>query len=548
MKKGNFLIMKKLFSLIKACMTDNMSLFRIKSKNQNSRSKFILPIVLFAIIFGYMIAYSKMIIDPLVPIHMEYVLLTLFAVFTTVMTVIQGIYKSSSLLFNSKDDNLLLSLPIKKSEVLFIRIFKFYVYEIVYNSLFLAPAMFVYAYYVNVGISYYLISILALLFLPIVPIIVSCILGGIISTSSMKFKNRNIAQTIITFLMLLLIFYASFNLENLINNISQNAFSINEIITKIYFPIRLYIQLVIDFSIINLISFAIFNLAVFVVSILIFSKLYFKINSNIKAIQIGGVNRNKTNIYKVTANKQIKSLIKKEFNRFINTPVFVINSSFGVILFIAGCIMATIKFDEVLSNFSGNMLIYAGLIKAYIPVILFGFICVSSLLSSITSSMISLEGKSFSILKSLPIKPFKIILAKILTALIIILPFLIIGDIIVFIKFSFSLIQIIMILVSSIIVPLVAETIGILVNLKYPKMDAENDTEVVKQSLSSGIAVFCGMILSGLSIFGIYKAISFGLSSNIIILSGLGIYTLICVALLAILNKISIKEFNKINV
>ena len=540
--------MKKLFSLIKACMTDNMSLFRIKSKNQNSRSKFILPIVLFAIIFGYMIAYSKMIIDPLVPIHMEYVLLTLFAVFTTVMTVIQGIYKSSSLLFNSKDDNLLLSLPIKKSEVLFIRIFKFYVYEIVYNSLFLAPAMFVYAYYVNVGISYYLISILALLFLPIVPIIVSCILGGIISTSSMKFKNRNIAQTIITFLMLLLIFYASFNLENLINNISQNAFSINEIITKIYFPIRLYIQLVIDFSIINLISFAIFNLAVFVVSILIFSKLYFKINSNIKAIQIGGVNRNKTNIYKVKANKQIKSLIKKEFNRFINTPVFVINSSFGVILFIAGCIMATIKFDEILSNFSGDMLIYAELIKAYIPVILFGFICVSSLLSSITSSMISLEGKSFSILKSLPIKPFKIILAKILTALIIILPFLIIGDIIVFIKFSFSLIQIIMILVSSIIVPLVAETIGILVNLKYPKMDAENDTEVVKQSLSSGIAVFCGMILSGLSIFGIYKAISLGLSSNIIILVGLGIYTLICIALLAILNKISIKEFNKIDV
>ena len=548
MKKGNFLIMKKLFSLIKACMTDNMSLFRIKSKNQNSRSKFILPIVLFAIIFGYMIAYSKMIIDPLVPIHMEYVLLTLFAVFTTVMTVIQGIYKSSSLLFNSKDDNLLLSLPIKKSEVLFIRIFKFYVYEIVYNSLFLAPAMFVYAYYVNDGISYYLISILALLFLPIVPIIVSCILGGIISTSSMKFKNRNIAQTIITFLMLLLIFYASFNLENLINNISQNAFSINEIITKIYFPIRLYIQLVIDFSIINLISFAVFNLAVFVVSILIFSKLYFKINSNIKAIQIGGVNRNKTNIYKVTANKQIKSLIKKEFNRFINTPVFVINSSFGVILFIAGCIMATIKFDEILSNFSGDMLIYAELIKAYIPVILFGFICVSSLLSSITSSMISLEGKSFSILKSLPIKPIKIILAKILTALIIILPFLIIGDIIVFIKFSFSLIQIIMILVSSIIVPLVAETIGILVNLKYPKMDAENDTEVVKQSLSSGIAVFCGMVLSGLSIFGIYKAISLGLSSNIIILVGLGFYTFICIALLAILNKISIKEFNKINV
>ena len=73
------------------------------------------------------------------------------------------------------------------------------------------------------------------------------------------------------------------------------------------------------------------------------------------------------------------------------------------------------------------------------------------------------------------------------------------------IRFSFNILEIIMILIASIIIPLVAETIGILINLKYPKMDAENDSEVVKQSISSSIAVFIGMFLIGLTIFYLIK-------------------------------------------
>ena len=38
------------------------------------------------------------------------------------LQIMEGIYKTSSLLFNCKDDNLLFSLPIKRSEVLLDRI------------------------------------------------------------------------------------------------------------------------------------------------------------------------------------------------------------------------------------------------------------------------------------------------------------------------------------------------------------------------------------------------------------------------------------------
>lgn len=41
---------------------------------------------------------------------------------------------------------------------------------------------------------------------------------------------------------------------------------------------------------------------------------------------------------------------------------------------------------------------------------------------------------------------------------------------------------------------------GIVMNLKYPKMDATSDTEVVKQSMSSVVSVFIGLFVGMLSI------------------------------------------------
>ena len=538
--------MKKILSLIKACMSDNMSLFRIKTKSQSKKAKLILPIFLFMFIFFYIVGFSNMIIEPLIGINLEYVLLTLFVTFTTIITFVEGIYKSGSLLFNSKDDNLLLSLPIKKSTVLFIRIFKFYVFEVLYNSMFLMPAMVVYAYYVDVGISYYIVSVSALLLLPIIPITISCIIGGIINSSASKFKHKNFAQTIITILLLVFIFYGSYNLESAIKNLAQNASLVNSVITKIYYPVKLYIKLVTNFKILDFIQFISINILIFIISVSIFSKIYFKINSSTKAVKLS--KKNKNSKYKIKTSSPIKSLIKKELNKFANTPVFVINTAMGLAIFLIGCILISIKFDSLINTISEDIPISVEQIKSYIPVILFGFVCFSSLMSSITSSMISLEGKSFGILKSLPVSSFKIIISKVLTAVIIMVPVLLVGDIIMFVRFSFNLIEVLMILISSIILPLVSETIGIIINLKYPKMDAENDTEVVKQSMSSAIAVFTGMILTGITILLIVKGIEYNINLDIIIALVLGIYTLLCMILLVYLNKVSIKEFNKINV
>ena len=167
-------------------------------------------------------------------------------------------------------------------------------------------------------------------------------------------------------------------------------------------------------------------------------------------------------------------------------------------------------------------------------------------MTSITSSMISLEGKSINLLKSLPIKPYTIIKSKVLAAVLIMIPCILIGDIMVFIKFRFDILSVILILIASVILPLLSETIGIMVNLKYPRMDAKNDTEVVKQSMSSSISVFIGMGLLALTGFLLFKALEANIAYNIIILMFLVAFSVIYTVLLIVLNKTCDKSFEDI--
>lgn len=537
--------MKKIFSLVRASMTEGMNLFKISTKKKSTFTKILLPIFLTLILMGVMYSYSELIMQGLTVVNMEYVLLTIFIMLTSVMTLIEGIYKSGNLLFNCKDDNLLLSLPIKRSTVLFIRVFKFYIFELIYNSIFLLPAIIVYARYMKPDFIYYIVSTIGLILFPIIPILISCLVGTIITFISSKFRGKNIVQIIITVLFLLVVIYFSYNSENLVLNIGKNATNINTIITKVYYPIKIYVEIIKEFNFIKLLEFIFINLGTFVVAVILIGKVYFNINSSVKSIKISKSNKK----YVIKSSSPIKALIKKELNRFVNSPVFVTNAGFGVVLFVFICILMAIKFDSLLEMIiQNNSAITINNIENYLPVIFLGIICFTSFMTSITSSMISLEGRTFNILKSLPIEPYKIIRAKILTALVIMLPFIILGNIIVFIRFSFDILSIILILFASVLLPLIAETIGIIVNLNYPRMDAKNDTEIVKQSMSSSISVFIGMGIIGITAFLLFKALEAGIKNIIIMIIFTVIYSIIYFALWIFLRKICDKKFDNISV
>ena len=540
--------MKKLKSLLKACLSSDMQLFKVNSKKKDGKkpSK-ALPIFVYFLLFFCFFAYANMFMDSLEETHFEFIVLTLFVFITFIFTLIEGIYKTGNLLFNCKDDDLLLSLPLKKSTVLFVRIFKFYLFEFLFNSVFMAPAMVAYAVRCDVDVSFYIVSLIVLILLPVIPVVISCFIGAVMSGLSSRFKYKNLVQIIITSIFFVGIMFISFNLNNVIKSLATNATSINDIITKLYYPAGAYINMIQDFKILDLLIFIGINVGIFVLTVLLLSKVYFKINTRVKAVKSsssGGSKKEAT----IKTNSPMKALIKKEFKKFTTSPVFITNAGIGLVLYLLMCVAVCIKFDLFASMFSSQgVAITEDTVRQYIPIFAIGLVAFGSFMTSITSSMISLEGRSINILKSLPVNPSTIIFSKVFTAVIIMIPAMLIGNILIFIFFDFSILQMLMVLASSFVFPLVSELVGIIMNLKYPKMDATTDAEVVKQSTSATVSVFIGMGLIGVVVIGIIYLRGL-IGTDLSLLAILSFFVLLLMVLLIYMKKKSVKEFNSINV
>jgi ABC-2 type transport system permease protein len=528
--------MKKMLSLIKACMTDNMSLFKIKSNK-----KFV-PFIITGIILFYMWGIANIAIDKFSEVHVEWMILTLFVFSTSILSIIQGIYKSGSLLFNCKDDDLLLSLPIKRTTVIFIRIFKFYVYELLYNSLFLVPAIIAYGMRTSFTTTYVVTSIVMTLLLPIIPILLSCLIGAFTSGLSSKSKAKNVIQTLLSFGLVLGMLYLYMNIDKFANYILENATSVQDIIGKIYYPAGVYYKLLFDFNILDLLLFIVINIVLLIIVIFIINTIYFKINTNLKSVS---TSKHKTG--KVVSKKRsvLESLIIKEYKKFINTPVFIVNAFFGVVLFLILAIALGFKFDAIMQMILSMQQESIDKLKNIVPLVMYGFLTFCTFTSSLTGCMISLEGKSFNILKTIPVKTSTIIKSKVYAAISLMIPFIIAGYIFAFIRFKFTILEIVMSLGLAIILPLVSQLFGIIINIYYPKLDSDNDTEIVKQSVSSLISVMIGMLLTVLSVVAIYKLIDL-ISINLIILLFTLSYSLIALLLYLYAKNISSKEFDKL--
>ena len=121
------------------------------------------------------------------------------------------------------------------------------------------------------------------------------------------------------------------------------------------------------------------------------------------------------------------------------------------------------------------------------------------------------------------------------------------GIIILFIRFKVSIIDCILLITLSILIPLISHFIGLIVNLKYPKLDAENDAEIVKQSTSSFVSVMIGMLLMIISI-GFILSVAGTMSSTLILFLSIVIFSIIDILLYLYLVNKSIKDFDNLSI
>lgn len=535
--------MKKILSLLKASLSQDMNMFQYNTvKNSNKLKKVLFPIFLFGIVSVSIGAYAYMLAEPLHKVNLTYVMLSMFLTLVTILTFMSGIYKSQGILFDAKDSDLLFSLPIKRSSILFLRIFKLIIFQYIYNLMFLLPAFVVYIIFEKPGPVFYLVSILMTVLIPLIPTVISSLIGYLVKIISSKFKAKKIIQTILSIIVFLIVYILSLRINDFVANIATQATSINDMLTKIYYPIGAYVELITNFKFLTLIKLILICLIPLVIFIYIGSKFYFKVVFNSKEISTKS-KKLKDKDFK-EKKTPLKALTIKELKRYFSSPVYMFNTCFGLILIL---IMSCFLFIKGETEFKGMLKSMDFNINTTINLLFYTIILFAGMLTSITSSSISLEGKTINITKSLPVSEKTILNSKILMALTIELPFILISIILFIIKFTPNITYTISLILLGLIVPTLTAIIGLLVNLKYPKLNFSSDTEVVKQSLSSMISIFTGMGITIISIIGIgYFSEKYSLTTLMLI--HVILLMIITFLLYKLLMKIGPKEYRKLSI
>jgi len=128
------------------------------------------------------------------------------------------------------------------------------------------------------------------------------------------------------------------------------------------------------------------------------------------------------------------------------------------------------------------------------------------LMASPTSAIISVEGKSFSILKTLPVSTEKILTAKLYAGTIVPAIFGAIGSLVIGILFNIGIIQTILLIIATVAMAIGGGAFGLVLNIRFCNLDWTNINQAVKQGVSVLLlmisAIVFALILGGLAYVG----------------------------------------------
>ena len=146
--------MKKYLSLLKASMSYDMNIFKYTNKNIKGYAKNLFPLFLALVVMFSIGTLTYPLAENLSKINLTYIMISLVASSLTLLTAIEAIYKSQNILFDAKDNDLLMSLPIPKSYIISSRLLKLYTFQFLFNLLFIIPTSIIYIYFKKPSISY----------------------------------------------------------------------------------------------------------------------------------------------------------------------------------------------------------------------------------------------------------------------------------------------------------------------------------------------------------------------------------------------------------
>lgn len=461
------------------------------TKDKSKKRKFVfmacvwvfLALILVSYVAILSMGFIGMGIGNLVPMYLFLVTSMIILLFT--------FFKASGIIFQMNSYEILLSLPFTNTAIVVSRFLSMYISNLVLSILVMGPGLMVCFLLAKASAASYIMGFIGTLFLPMLPITLATAVGALITAVSSRMKRKSLVSSILTIGVFTVIILASFGSSSVELTVTQDSMKnliadFSEKVQHTYAPAVWFQKAVTQGAFLNFLLLIAVSVIVFFVFVAVLQKYFNRVCSWINSTSA----KNNYTMGSLSKSSLVKALWKREWRRYFSSSVYVVNTILGyvfmVVIAVAVCIFGAEK--------AGEMMNFPGKVEVSFPFLL----ALTAGLMPTTTCSVSLEGKNWWIMKTLPVPAKELFTGKILLNLSVAAPFYLVSVILGIIAIHGSVMQVVLILLVPVVYMLFTSIIGLFINLKMPVLQWDNEANVVKQGGSTIVTMLINSILGGI--------------------------------------------------
>ena len=453
------------------------------SREKKRKARLIGMLALYLVLALMLMGYIGLMCYGVVRFHAGSTAPLCLAVISGLVVLVFTVLRAGAVLFEAGDYEMLISLPVRPTAVVVSRFASLYFSNAAMTLAVLLPGVLVCGVMMRPSFSFYPMMLLGALILPLIPMTIAMLLGMLVYMASARMKRKNLAVLLFSVLAMLAalvlpMLFARMQPDRLI--LSMRA--LLDSLRGFYPPAGWFGDAVNagdwgKYLLLALASAAFFGIAAAVVG-RNFRKICDRLNSH--------RSRRDFSMHAQKSTGVLPALYRRELKRYFASPIYVLNTA-------AGSVMAVLLGIAVLFTGAGVILEELPITIDLVPRMVVFILAFCYGIAPTTASAISLEGKSWWLVKSLPVSAADVMRAKLLLNLSVALPGWIISTILLLIGLKFEGMAALWLILLPPAYILFSSCLGLRINLKAPMFNWENESRPVKQGKAVGLCMLCSM-------------------------------------------------------
>lgn len=451
------------------------------------------------------------------------------------LCLLGSVFMTQSELYQAKDNEQLLALPIRPSVILLSRMALLLLINLLCAAVVTVPAFVIYLLLGNPSVGSVLGFLLLFLLVPFLALAVSCFLGWLIALASAHVKHKNIVSLVFMLVLFCGYMWIMLGMQRYMDAMLENIGVVVAAISPYLTVFHLVGWAIGEGNFLAGLGFVALCVGLCGVVMFFLSRSYIHIMTT-KRDGVRYEYREKA----ARVRGRMSALLRRELGRFTSSASYMMNAGIGLLFIPVIGVLALVKGAGLAEALAAEGL---EAFVAYLPSTMAVVLCFMTCMVVISAPSVSLEGKSLWIAQTLPISPLNVLLAKVLCHVLVASPFFLVGSVLCAIAVRAGVLD----TIALILLPLAANAfcafLGVALNVRFPKLDWINEANAVKSGASIALTLLIAMSASFLVAGGMTLLIMVGMPGWAAMLIFTAIYAGVCAALYGYLSGNGARRF-----